>query len=122
MTTAGGNSVSTLFRSLLDIKDQLATGNPDMNWLSNTALTTLDTVSDKVLLNQTEIGARQATYEMSENLLLNNYTTIYENTSANDDIDLARVTVDFKNSENLYNAALSIGARIMPQSLVDFLR
>lgn len=122
LATAGGNAVSTLFRSLLDIKDQLATGNPDMNFLSTTALTSIDAVSDRVLLNQTEIGARQATYEMSENLLLNNFTTIYENTSANDDIDLARVTVDFKNSENLYNAALAVGARIMPQSLVDFLR
>lgn len=121
MNTAGGSAVSSLFRSLLDIKDQLATGNPDPNWLSNTALTTIDAVSDKVLLNQTEIGARQATYEMSANLLLNNYTTIYENTSANDDIDLAKVTVDFKSSENLYNAALAVGAKVMPQSLVDFL-
>lgn len=122
MDASSGSAVSTMFRSLLDIKDQLATGNPDMNYLSNTALTAIDTVSDKVLLNQTEIGARMANYEMSQNLLENNYTTIYENASANDDIDLAKVTVDFKNSENLYNAALAIGARIMPQSLVDFLK
>lgn len=122
MDATGADPVSTIFRSLLDIKDELATGNPDMNFLSTTALTSLDTISDNVLLNQTEIGARMATYEMSENLLLNNYTTIYENTAANDSIDLAKVTVDFKNSENLYNAALAIGARIMPQSLVDFLQ
>jgi flagellar hook-associated protein 3 FlgL len=58
---------------------------------------------------------------MSENLLESNYVTISENVAANDDVDLARLTIDFKNSENVYNAALAVGARIIPPSLVDFL-
>jgi flagellar hook-associated protein 3 FlgL len=114
-------NVSAAFRDLLAIKEQLATGTPDLTSLSNTGLAKIDTIADRVLLAQTQIGTRMATYEMSQNLLDNNYGTIEENVAANDDIDIARLTIDFKNSENVYNAALAVGAQIMPKSLVDFL-
>lgn len=115
-------TISSTFSDLLAVKNQLATGAPDMTYLANTALTNIDAAADRVLLAQTQVGTRMATYEMAQNLLENNYVTIGENVSANDDIDIARVTIDFKNSENIYNAALAVGARIMPQSLVDFLK
>ncbi|MDT8903897.1 flagellar hook-associated protein FlgL [Anaeroselena agilis] len=115
-------TVSTAFRDLLAIKDQLASGTPDLSYMSTTALTNVDKVTDRVLLARTQIGTRMATYEMGQNLLENNYVTIGENVAANDDIDIARLTIDFKNGENIYNAALAVGAKIMPQSLVDFLR
>lgn len=114
--------VSTTFRNLLAIKEDLATGAPNMKDLSTTGLANIDTATDRVLLAQTNIGARMATYEMAQNLMKKNYVTISENVAANDSIDIAKVTIDFKNSENIYNAALAVGARIMPQSLVDFLR
>ena len=116
-----GQVTSTLFRSLLAIKEQLATGTPDVAYLSGPATAAIDGAIDQVLLAQTQIGARMATYEMTQNLLEKNYVTISENVSANDDIDIARVTIDFKNNENVYNAALAVGARIIPPSLVDFL-
>lgn len=113
--------VSTAFRDLLAIKEDLATGTPNITTLSTTGLANIDAATDRVLLAQTQIGTRMATYEMAQNLLESNYVTIGENIAANDDIDIARLTIDFKNSENVYNAALAVGARIMPQSLVDFL-
>ncbi len=115
-------TVSTAFSDLLAIKEQLATGTPDLTYLSTTALTNVDKVTDRVMLAQTQIGTRMAAYEMGQNLLERNYVTIGENVAANDDIDIAKITIDFKNSENVYNAALAVGAKIMPQSLVDFLR
>lgn len=115
-------TISTSFRDLLAIKEQLESGAPDQIYMSTTALTNIDAANDRVLLAQTNIGARMAAYEMSQNLLEKNYVTISENVAANDDVDLAKLTIDFKNSENIYNAALAVGAKIMPQSLVDFLR
>ena len=115
-------TVSTAFSDLLAIKEQLKTGTPDLTYLSTTALTNVDKVTDRVMLAQTQIGTRMAAYEMGQNLLEKNYVTISENVAANDDVDLAKITIDFKNNENVYNAALAVGAKIMPQSLVDFLR
>ncbi len=120
--TGQSYQVSTTFRNLLAIKEDLASGAPNMTTLSTTALANIDAATDRVLLAQTDIGARMATYEMAQNLMEKNYVTIAENVAANDDADLAKLTIDFKNSENIYNAALAVGAKIMPQSLVDFLR
>ncbi len=113
--------VATFFSDLLAIKNELAKPAPDMDYLSGTALTNIDSGQERMLLAQTEIGARMASYEMAQNMMENNYTTIAENASANDDIDLARVTIDFKNSQNIYDAALALGAKILPKSLADFL-
>jgi flagellar hook-associated protein 3 FlgL len=95
---------------------------PTPDWLSVTALANVDKGHDRILVAQTEIGARMASYAMAQNMMGNDYTTISENASANDDLDIARATIDFKNNENVYQAALAIGARIMPPSLVDFLK
>jgi flagellar hook-associated protein 3 FlgL len=94
---------------------------PDVNFLSGAALTNIDNGQERMLLAQTEIGARMASYDMAQTMLENDYATIAEIASANDDIDLAQITIDFKNSQNVYDAALALGARILPKSLVDFL-
>lgn len=121
MTTVNGQATSDIFSNLLRIKEQLATGAPSMDYLSGTALKNIDAAHDRALFAQTQIGTRMATYEMAESLLANNYVTISENVSANDDLDIARATIDFKNNENIYQAALAVGAKIIPKSLVDFL-
>lgn len=117
-----------IFSDLLRIKEELqktaasVPPGPDLNWLSNTGLANIDKSHERILLAQTQIGARMASYEMAQNIMLRDNATIAENMSANDDLDVARATIDFKNNENVYKMALSVGARIMPASLVDFLR
>lgn len=121
-TTGQTYATATFFTDLITIKNELMKAAPDKNYLSGTALANIDRNLDRVLLAQTQIGARMASYEMAQNMLEYDYVTIAENVSANDDLDIARATIEFKNNENVYNAALAVGARIMPQSLVDFLR
>ena len=82
----------------------------------------MDADHDRILLAQTQIGTRQASYEMAKNMLESANTTIASNSSANNDLDMAKATVDYKNYQNVYEAALSVGAKIMPTSLVDFLK
>jgi len=94
----------------------------DTTWLSNTGLANIDKGHSQILLAQSQIGARQASYEMAQNMMLQDNTTISDNQSANDDLDIAKATIDFKNDQNVYNAALSVGAKIMPTSLVDYLK
>ena len=74
-----------------------------------------------MLSTQTVVGERQSQYEMTLNMLNKAETTISADIAANEDIDLARVLIDFKTSENVYNSALAVGARILPRSLVDYL-
>lgn len=114
-----------IFSQLIRIKDELknhSPGHPNLTWLSTAAVADIDRGHDRILVANTEIGARMANYEMAINFMKRDNTAIAENMSANDDLDLAKATIDFKNNENVYRAALAVGARIMPPSLVDFLR
>ena len=106
---------------LIAIKNELLKASPDVGWLGSTGLNTVNTGHDYVLQAQTRLGARSSSYNMLANMLESNNTTITTNLSANEDLDIPKAIMDFKNSENVYNAALAIGSKIMPQSLVDFL-
>ncbi|MPM21313.1 hypothetical protein SDC9_67757 [bioreactor metagenome] len=61
-------------------------------------------------------------YEMAQSMMEDDYTTITGDISANEDLDIPKAIIDFKTSENVYKMALSVGASIMPPSLVDFLK
>lgn len=111
-----------LFNQLNDIKNQLATGNPDLQDLSNNGLAKLETIENRVIAAHTELGARMSNYEMMQNVLEGNDAIITSDLSAAEDLNVPRAIIDFKTAESVYRTALSVGARIMPTSLVDFLR
>jgi len=93
-----------------------------MDFLSKYAIAWIDSGHDRLLQAQTELGTRYSMYELAQRMLEDNYVTITGDIAANEDIDMAKAIIDFKNSENVYRAALAVGARVMPVSLVDFLR
>ncbi|MBP1763063.1 MAG: flagellar hook-associated protein 3 [Firmicutes bacterium] len=123
---ANGNptTVTTLsaLNNLLQVKDELLKATPDVAWLTGTGLSMVQDGHSTVLKAQTELGARSSSYEMMTNILANSNTTIQKDLSANEDIDIPKAIIDFKTAENVYSTALSVGARIMPPSLVDFLK
>lgn len=116
-----GPSQETL-NHLIAIKNELLKTTPDKDWLSKTGLDYIQKDHDNLLTQQTQLGSRMAMYEMADNMLSEDNTTITQNLSDNEDLDIAKAIIDFKTSENVYKTALSVGARIMPPSLVDFLK
>lgn len=117
---AGGTEI---LNHLIEIKQHLDSGTTvDQAWLSNTGLQYLDTDHASVLQAQTELGTRMSAYDMALNIMGNQNIIITSDVAANEDLDIPRAIIDFKNSENIYKTALSVGARIMPPSLVDFLK
>ena len=82
----------------------------------------LQNKQDHVLGLATEIGGKMNRLELMENrysLDKLNYETVKGNI---EDIDMAEVTMQFKMTESVYMAALSVGSRIIQPSLIDFLR
>ncbi|MPL97845.1 hypothetical protein SDC9_44040 [bioreactor metagenome] len=118
---AFGNGLAGL-NHLIEIKDQLELGTVEaQNWLSETGLAYLESDHSDMLQAQAEMGTRMSAYEMAQNMLEKNNTIITGDLSANEDLDIPRAIIDFKNAENVYRMALSVGAKIMPPSLADFL-
>ena len=104
-----------------DIDDMFASmENDDFDF--NAAITTVDSNLDKVLTTRADIGARQNRVEMMTNRLSAQEGAAKKMMSENEDIDYEKVITDMLTQEAIHRAALSIGARIIQPSLVDFLR
>jgi len=77
---------------------------------------------DKILNQQAEIGARVNRVELMQNRLKDLELNLTDLQSKTEDIDLEKLIIDAKINENIYQASLSVGAKIITPSLVDFLK
>lgn len=110
-----------LLNHLVEIKNHLQSGTVDSAWLSDTALANIDTDYNNLLKAQTDLGVRMSTYEMTQTMLEESYVTITGDIAGNEDLDIPKAIIDYKTCESVYRTALSVGAKIIPPSLVDFL-
>lgn len=116
-----------IFADLINLRDTLKTGKaPDGSdaeiWLTETALGILDADIDKILSTQTKLSARVSMYNMVEDMLSASNVRINADISLVEDVDVPSVATAFTIAQSAYNAALSMGAKILPMSLLDFLR
>jgi len=85
-------------------------------------LKTITAAQDSVLESRADIGARQNRAEMMENRLDSQEASAKKQMSENEDIDYEKTITEMITQESIHRAALSVGARIIQPSLVDFLR
>ncbi len=110
-----------LFNEINDIAKQLKDGNVTGTWLSNVALAQIDEHHGRVLRADANLGARMNSFNMMNNMLLGRDTIIQSDISTNEDTDYPKAISDFKVWENVYNASLKVGAKVLPMSLADFI-
>ncbi len=108
------------FEILKDLGAALASP-PNLNAIQ-TAIGRLDQRIDKVLTQWTDVGARMNRLELIEARLQDEDFNLQKLLSAAQDTDVAKIYMLLKTDENVYQASLSVGARIIRPSLVDFLR
>lgn len=77
---------------------------------------------DNINRIRADLGARYNRLELTENRLRMDKVTFTRLMSENEDADIAEVIMKLKNEENVYQASLSAGARIIQPNLLDFLR
>lgn len=82
----------------------------------------LDGVHGKTLTLRAEVGARQNRVELMENRLEMQEVNVTKQLSLNEDTDYAKAITDMATTESIHQAALSVGAKIIQQTLVDFIR
>lgn len=108
-----------VFDTLSNLSTALKTNNATG---IDTALGNIDGNIDNVLAHRANIGARTNRMTALRDQLDTTSFNLQKNLSGIQDADIAKTIIDFKNSENVYKAALSIGAQIIQPSLVDFMR
>jgi flagellar hook-associated protein 3 FlgL len=108
-----------LFDTLQGIQNTLeSTNNQDLN----TLLSDLDNQMDILSAERSELGARYNRLEMVESRIDQQEVIATRILSDNEDADLERVITDLTTQESVHRAALSVGARIIQPTLMDFLR
>lgn len=85
-------------------------------------LSTMDVQMGNVLRCRADIGARQNRVDLTDDRMSNDLVNFTDLMSKNEDVDVAETIMNLKNEENVYQASLAGGARIIQQTLVDFLR
>lgn len=105
---------SELFKSVFDTLDKLEDKTADIS--------ALDSEIDHFLKIQADVGAKQNRVDMMKDRLSSQETIATEIMSKNEDVEIEKVITELITQESVQRAALSVGARIIQPSLVDFLR
>ena len=118
---ASGNEPSgtAMLNELLCVCEKVNLG--DVHWMTSDGVTTADVSHATLVLEETRIGARQQLYNSVETMLNNQADNITEDITNVSGTDIAELATKLMQMTTLYNLSLSMGGRILPQSLADYL-
>lgn len=85
-------------------------------------LTGLNQELDRVLTERSFLGARMSYLDMTKDRLSNDVITYTKLLSTSEDVDAAEASIELSTSQYVYEASLSVGAKVISKSLVDYLR
>ncbi len=114
-----GGQGSSLLNDLFEIRDKISAG--DVHWLSETGITLANNSHDYVINKESEIGGRLSSYEMTKSIFEDNNTVITGDISSVSDAKVDEVITDLQMAEIVYRLSLSVGSKILPPSLADYL-
>jgi flagellar hook-associated protein 3 FlgL len=82
----------------------------------------IDGRRQQMLTELTGVGARYNRLEVAEVATLERMGGLESRLSDVEDVDMARTIIDLKSAEVAYQGALGVTARVLQNSLLDFLR
>ncbi|WP_136607140.1 flagellar hook-associated protein FlgL [Paenibacillus dokdonensis] len=109
--------------NIFNIIDKLSTAmkNGKYDDISKEA-TNIDSRIQKMVSVHAEVGARTNRVELMQNRLSDEDLNLTKLQSKTEDADIGKLTIQSSVSANIYQASLSVGAKIISPTLVDFIR
>ncbi|WP_172196385.1 flagellar hook-associated protein FlgL [Saccharibacillus qingshengii] len=115
----GGDEEDNIFAIINNLDVALKDGNlKDIS----AQLGLIDQRTEKISSVHAEIGAKTNRIELMQMRLGDLESNLTELQSKTEDADYAELLIKSKIEENIYNASLSVGSKIINMSLVDFMR
>lgn len=108
--TNNAKDISDLLGGIFNVNDPTAKGTDFAN------------VQASLLSIRAEVGAKQNRVDLMENRLDLHKINITKQLSENEDVDYSEAITEMVTAESIHQAALSVGAKIIQQTLVDFIR
>lgn len=110
---------NNLFRIIDNLSSALKGGN--LAGVSS-QLSLIDSRTDIILSARSEIGAKTNRIELMQDRLSDLNINLTDLQAKTEDADYEELIMKSKIQENIYNASLSVGAKIISTTLVDFIR
>ena len=98
------------------------TNAADPHWLSSDGISLADTANQVTLQAHTETGARTQLYKNMTDILTDHGENITRDITNVSSTDVAELAMKMMQQQTVMSMSLSMGARILPLSLVDYLR
>lgn len=116
---AANGTVSSMIQMFNEVISYMDAGQYTQ---TSNMLDDFDREMGNVLRARADVGARQNRVDLTADRMSNDLVNFTDLMSKNEDVDIAETIMNLKNEENVYQASLAGGARIIQQTLVDFLR
>ena len=116
--TASGVSGADVFQTLIDIRDNLRSGDAGA---LQTRLGELTSAQDQLLISLARVGSIQNRVEQVDSNLQDINLQLLDVVSDNIDADYAETIVELNAQSNALEASLNAGARVIQPSLLNFL-
>ena len=116
-----GNTTSgtAMLNNMLTVYAKTDEGNNA--WLTSDGQTMSDMAHATTVNTESKLGARQTLYTSVSTMLGNQGEIITADITNVDSTDVAQLAVKLMQEQTIYNISLSLGARILPKSLSDYL-
>ncbi len=114
-----GPSGANAFNDLLTVVAMCE--RDDSRWMSSDAKTLANNSFNTVNIAQTVVAARQQVYTDCEEMLVTQSETILEDITNVHSTDVAKLAVEMMTAQTIYNLSLSVGSRVIPPTLADYL-
>lgn len=114
-----GSETPHAFEVLIRLRDAL---DQNDGAAARALLTELGAALDRATLAATVVGGTLHALELAQGRLEAEDADLASNLSRAEDLDLAQAVIAFQQQQSAYEAALAAGARVLPLSLLDFLR
>ncbi|AZV45272.1 flagellar hook protein FlgL [Peribacillus asahii] len=85
-------------------------------------LAELDEMINVFIKEQAKVGAKQNRIDLMTDRVGQQEVFAQKILSSNEDVDMEKVILDFTTQESIHTASLSVGAKVIQPSLLDFLR
>ncbi|BAL84174.1 putative flagellar hook-associated protein 3 [Selenomonas ruminantium subsp. lactilytica TAM6421] len=116
-----GNTYSgtAMLNEMLTVHNKVV--SDDHGWLVTDGQTISDQAHAVTVETETYLGARQQLYNSAKTMLSTVNETITSDITDVSSTDVAKLAVRLMQEQTIYNMSLSLGGRILPKSLADYL-
>jgi flagellar hook-associated protein 3 FlgL len=116
-TTQGVNG----FKTILQLRDKLLSNDTTGISGASGILSQVQAAGNNMTAAQVRLGSAQEILDLDRNFVIEQNSNVSEFLSRIEDADIAQAILELNNAQNVYEAALAAGGRILQRGLLDYI-